>query len=114
MAGHYGACSYGKFTMTPFNGDINGNTVTNGVYETTLDVATADIDEGHVTNQLAAELGSNWVTRASVDHVLYCLPRDGFTAYAYYNSHLSVYSNFWCASPSGNMHELGHVSLFSP
>lgn len=112
MASHYGACSYNKFTMTPFRGDINGNTVTDGVYETTIDLAAVDIDEADVTTQLASELGANWVTRKGIDHVLYCLPRDGFTAYAYYNSHLSVYSNHWCSAPSGNMHELGHVSHY--
>jgi len=29
------ACSYGQFTISPFQGTINGNTIENGVYETT-------------------------------------------------------------------------------
>jgi hypothetical protein len=45
------------------------------------------------------------------DYVMVCLPPGtsggGWLAYAYLNYWLSVYNDYWCKSPSVQMHEMG-------
>jgi hypothetical protein len=114
MLTQFDACSYGKFTISPFNGNINGVAIEDGVYEILIDdpnSSIAGVYEREVTEQLIEELGATWRTDAGIDLVMYCLPITGFTAYAYVPGYLSVYSDTWCTAPSGHMHEIGHVSL---
>lgn len=116
MATQFDACSYGQFTTSPFDGEINGKRIHDGVLEIEIqspgsvgDVGVTKFSiETLVTIKLAEELGNNWRIDNEIDFVMYCLPAFGFTAYAYLNNYLSVYSQNRCVNPKTMMHELGH------
>jgi hypothetical protein len=64
-------------------------------------------------NAITAALKQNFGVSspaALADHVMYCLPPGTMNgiAYAYVNSWMSVYSDQWCGSLSGQMHEIVH------
>jgi len=116
MATQFDACSYGQFTTSPFDGKINDKRIRDGVFEVEIqspgnvgDIGVTKYSiETLVTIKLAEELGPNWRIDNEIDFVLYCLPAFGFTAYGYFNNHLSVYSQERCVNPKTMIHELGH------
>ena len=117
MKSQFAACSYNKFTTEPYSGTINSTAITNGVYEVSVSSTTTGKSkfslESEITTQLNVDFGSSWRTIYGIELVMYCLPTDDFTAYAYVPGTLSVYSNTWCTLMSGHLHEVGHVSSLS-
>lgn len=125
MPTQFGAISYGKFQITPFQGVINGQKIENGVYETKLpfdwpwpfyggkeDEPVDDV----VTCQLAKELGSFWFLRNGIDFVMYCLPKQMNKRFATSitnpttNKYLTLYNPGECIDAAMQLHEIGHVS----
>jgi hypothetical protein len=117
MKSQFAACSDNKFTTEPYSGTINSIAITNGVYEVSLSSTTTGKSknslESEITTQLNVDFGSSWTTIYGIELVMYCLPIDDFTAYAYVPGYLSIYSNSWCSYMSGHIHEIGHVSSLS-
>eukprot|EP00978_Attheya_sp_CCMP212_P032663 scaffold128579_cov67-Attheya_sp.AAC.1 len=117
MKSQFAACSYNSFTIEPFAGTLPSQQniqISNGVHEITLGSNAIGMKsrelEFLITAQLNADLGASWQSTSGIELVMYCLPPgvEVFTAYAYIPGSLSVYSDDWCRSPTGNMHEIGH------
>jgi len=117
LKSQYAACSYGKLNFEPSNGVFNGNTITGGVGEITLNSNVNGISHSEVrTNMLSAadaKYGSiqSKINSGEIHHVMLCIPpgtSGSWVAYAYINHWLSVYNDEWCNRPSGQMHEIGH------
>lgn len=101
----YAGCSKDQLIIEPANeGDGTGIVTINidvspGSGSTALQSAAA----AEATN-VYGNLASNY------DLVMFCLPggSGNWIAYAYLNSYLSVYNNFWCQRVSAQVHEVGH------
>jgi hypothetical protein len=118
MKSQFAACSDSKFTTEPYSGTINTKSISNGVYEVSLSTSATGRDSSALQSEITTQLGndfgsSSWRSSNGIELVMYCLPIDDFTAYAYVPGTLSVYSDTWCTSMSGHMHEVGHVSSLS-
>jgi hypothetical protein len=119
VATQYTACSHGKLNFTkPDNRSLTGNNnggetgIRRGVTTVRVNMYTS---RGHeaMRNAITAALNENFGVsspNALADHVMYCLPADTMDgiAYAFIGSWMSVYSDTWCGSLSGQMHEIGH------
>jgi hypothetical protein len=120
VATQYKACSYGKLNFVKANNRaIRGankgrgeTSIRNGVTTVRVNMSTGKGD-GAMVNAITAALKQNFGVSSPArlaNHVMYCLPRGTMNgiAYAYVNSWMSVYSDQWCGSLSGQMHEIGH------
>jgi hypothetical protein len=119
VATQYKACSNGKLNFVKATSkELNGNNkagdtgISRGVTTVRVNLSTSKGDRA-MRNAVTAALNRNFGVSspgALADHVMYCIPAgtmDGI-AYAYIGSWMSVYSNEWCGSLSGQMHEIGH------
>ena len=96
----YTACSYGQLSFIPGR---------DGVMEVVLPINVKNVSRIQVQNAVTNVLGG--FKPVGIDFVMYCIPpgtKDGWIAYAYVNSWLSVYNDKWCGSVSAQMHEVGH------
>ena len=116
-ASQFKACSYGKFTLNPFSGNINGRRITGGVYETTIDLP-HDGTRGatnrmipETTRVLNSQLGPSWRIDNGIDYVVYCMPKQT-VSHAIVRLKLAVMSQPLCGSAYTLMHEIGHVSIW--
>jgi hypothetical protein len=120
VATQYKACSQGKLNFVKANNRaIRGankgrgeTSIRNGVTTVRVNMSTGKGD-GAMVNAITAALKQNFGVSSPArlaNHVMYCLPRGTMNgiAYAYVNSWMSVYSDQWCGSLSGQMHEIGH------
>ena len=111
LKSQYLKCSHDQLNFTAVESKTEVGT--DGIYTLTLarDVlgrSRKAIETG-IVNQARRELGD---LRSIADYVIVCMPAgtaEGWIAYAYVNSWLSVYNNNWCRYPSGLMHELGKL-----
>jgi hypothetical protein len=120
VAKQYKACSHGKLDFVKaddrairHNKKDHGETgISNGVTTVRVNMSTGKGDWA-MANAITAALKQNFGVSSPAklaDHVMYCLPPGTMNgvAYAYVNSWMSVYNDRWCASLSGQMHEIGH------
>lgn len=112
LKSQYLACSHGKLDFQPFQGTtIGGAYIENGVLDVTIDMKVASANRYDVADAIEDEadrlVGG---LRDQFDHVMLCLPPgiDGWIAYGYVNSWLSVYNDHYCKSMSTMVHEIGH------
>lgn len=105
LVDRYASCSFGKLTMSPYSGTLNGVTIPNGAYEVTIPHNVAGQDYWTVTNwavtQLNSDLGATWLS--NMEHVMYMLPPGvtgcGFAKgqwpgkYTWYADHCSGFSS---------------------
>jgi len=117
LKSHYAACSYNELLFEPFSGDMNGETIVAGVGEVTLASNIVGVDRNVVKQSMLDAADEKYgdlstkIANDELDYVMLCLPpgTDGsWIAYAYVNSWLSVYNDYWCNSLSAQMHEVGH------
>lgn len=118
-ASQFKKCSYGKFTLSPFEGSINGHAVTGGVLEQTVDrqydgdVASARAIASETTRTLVTRMGGeSWRTDNDIDFVVYCMPVR-LVSHAIFRISVAVMSENLCGSTYTLMHELGHVRIFT-
>ncbi len=109
------ACSYGRFVVSnSYSIDISRHLSAPGVIDVDLPISLTEHDKFAVADaaQTAAEekLGISLPERFK--HVLFVLEKCyidcGWSAWAYVNSWLSVYSGDAYAMPSVGLHEIGH------
>lgn len=110
LKSQFAACSHNELVFVPAQGPY----INDGVITVRVNKSTKDGDD-KMTNTITAELNKLFgVSSPSkiADHIMYCLPsgtmRNGSIAHAYVYSWLSVYNDYWCMSPSAQMHEIGH------
>ncbi len=108
LASQYDACSYGKKTFVPAEGD----NIVDGVAQITIDINAGGASRGDVqnaaTSAATALLGN---LSSQFDHVMYAVPAgttDNWIAYGYFNYYQTVYNNDWVTKVSAQMHEVGH------
>jgi hypothetical protein len=109
----YNQCSSGQLRFEP---QTNNNLIgTDGVYTVSLpnhNVIGTDNDviRDAAIDQASVDFG-NVALDEIADHVIICLPPgtngEEWLAYAYVNYWLSVFNDYWCKSPSVQMHEMG-------
>jgi hypothetical protein len=119
VAKQYKACSHGKLNFVKADGrsltginDGGETDISRGVTTVRVNVSTSQGDAA-MRNAITAALNENFGVSspaALADHVMYCLPAGTMhgIAYAMIGSWMSVYSDQWCESLSGQMHEIGH------
>jgi len=105
------ACSYNKLNIEAFHGNTPNNVyINNGVVDVNFDYDMSSGGNGNDQIAMAAanaQLGS--LDDPMFDLVMFCFPPGGdFIAFAYPNSKYSFYSDTWCGSVGGQMHEVGH------
>ncbi|MCX7553329.1 hypothetical protein OS175_05520 [Marinicella sp. S1101] len=108
MTSQFDNCSYGQLQMMP----AQGQNITNGVVELTINIDVEGESRGTVRNAVVAAgnqlFGSLY---AQADHIMFALPPNtegGWIAYASINGASSTYNNRWATYVSAQMHELGH------
>jgi hypothetical protein len=113
LRSRYLECSMGKLEFVAGT----GHDFVNGVAELTISHPSSGINimalQAQVTTALIAKYGSS--LRDTYDHVVYSVPRgttiggtDGWLAFAYMNSYLSVYNDQNIVFISNQVHETGH------
>lgn len=110
-------CSYGKFKVVPFEGTVNGQTISKGV----VDVDIGYDPRGHQDNKVVRDAlnkikdiyGQDNID--DVDHTMLYLPRgtisggrDNWLAYAHAPGWMGVYNGDWMVATTTIAHELGH------
>ena len=99
--------------------DLVFGNVVNGMVDVTAptNCMTLPCDEA-LRNDINAALGMAFgiPTSGLADHVLHCMPPGSMVgiACAFINSWLSIYSNFWCNSPTVLIHRVNHNLLSLP
>merc|ERR1712194_494926 len=107
----YESCSNDQLIMEPAADRNDGESgVVDGITSVVLDILAEANNDGDLRdaaiNKAVAEYGD---ISSQYDLVMMCLPRtSSFVAYAYINSWLSVYNDYWCQRVSAQMHEIGH------
>jgi len=106
----FNACSYGQLQFEPFIGTTSsGVQITNGVY--TITVAADRLSPSEVEAQAriagSAALGD---LQSQFDYVALSVPdnNEGYAAYAYVNSWLSLYKSTYVNQVTVQLHEIGH------
>ena len=115
MRGRFAACSMNKLIFNPGT----GNGFVNGVQELRLDRSGVGSNVHDIVNAITATVKSQFGSslRSTYSNVVYALPRgttfnvggsDGWLAFAYVKSYLSVYNNENIMWISNQVHETGH------
>ena len=103
LAKQYKACSHNKLKFVP----ATGNGVNGGVLTVTIDSAVKNQDEAAVRNAAVSAASAHfgiYNLQDEFDHVMMCIPpgtKDGWIAYGYIDSWLTVYNDEWCSMVSG-------------
>jgi len=111
LSSQYAACSHNKLEFVKAAdkfGTEDANSIKDGVVTVTVSTTVAEGD-GPMRNAITAKLNSVFNVSSPnqlANHVMYCLPPGTMNgiAYAYINSWMSVYSDYWCTYVSAQMH----------
>jgi hypothetical protein len=104
----YAMCSEDKLNFLPatYDGDDSG------VFNLIVNRSMKDKDFSlHMENIVAKAFEDKFAAEVNYDYAMICLPQGmngEFIAFAIVNDKYSFYSDPWCGSLSGTMHELGH------
>jgi len=118
MQTQYRACSDGKFTLSPYDGIVGQQVITEGATTVQLNVNIANMADSQIASLMMDELESKTGVSCAASscvgpnvHVLLVIP-SGFLAWAYVSGKISAYGNVnsfeWASSLSAQMHEVGH------
>ncbi|OEU14169.1 hypothetical protein FRACYDRAFT_240700 [Fragilariopsis cylindrus CCMP1102] len=119
LVSQYKACSYGKLTITPYEGNtISGVTIQDGIIDITL---STDISTEFTNTNTNLGTLARYVREATVDAlgdidensihlVMFVFPKGiaPFMATAITNRYDSYYTKKWLLPPSFHIHEIGH------
>lgn len=106
------ACSYNKYEVVPASDATHSGGVASVTISETVSGASDNVIVSAAVNAAASSLGSLYF---NTDHIMVCVPpgtSGSWIAYAYINHWLSVYNNYWCNYPSGQMHGESFLFLF--
>ena len=95
----YKSCSKDQLTIEPAANRNDGESgIVDGITSVVLDIAAQEGNDSDLRNAAIAKATEEYGDISSqYDLVMFCLPRTGdFIAYAYINSWLSVYNDYWC------------------
>jgi hypothetical protein len=108
LTSQFAACSYGQQIIMP----AQGQHITNGVVEITIDMNVEDVSRGTVRNAVVAAANTLFGSLSTqADHFLFALPPNtggDWIAYGSINGTYTTYNNRWATYVSAQMHELGH------
>uniref|UniRef100_A0A7S3QHF5 Peptidase M11 gametolysin domain-containing protein n=1 Tax=Chaetoceros debilis TaxID=122233 RepID=A0A7S3QHF5_9STRA len=108
------ACSAGKFDLSPGNfGHEDNPDHTPGVIEVNIDISLVGQTQSAIRSAIltAANAKLGLSLPGQYEFTLYTIEDCdgcGWAAYAYYNSHLSMYRKNYASYPAVVLHELGH------
>jgi hypothetical protein len=108
LKSQYAMCSEENLNFIPASYDGNDS----GVFNLIVNRSMKNTDFSlHIENIVTKAFEEKFNARARYDYAMFCLPQGmsrDFLAYAIYNDKYSFFSDPWCGSLSGTMHEIGH------
>mmetsp|Transcript_28882 Transcript_28882/g.44125 ORF Transcript_28882/g.44125 Transcript_28882/m.44125 type:complete len:734 (-) Transcript_28882:114-2315(-) len=110
LKSQYSACSYNQLNWSAAATGVDGCVTVD--LSTGANVCSVTEGDSAMRNKISAQLLADHGTAANslANNLMYCLPPGTMSgiAYAFINSWMSVYSDYWCTYVSGQMHEVGH------
>jgi len=104
----YAQCSHNQLIMEPATGD---NRISDGIITVNIDITAVPNNERALQDAVLDKATEDYGDLPSqYDLVMVCQPpgTGRWVAYAYINSYVSFYNDYWCQKVSAQMHEVGH------